>query len=50
MKKMGETDLAEERRKIYEEENTIEKYQLDPAVQQCMVDFPTKEYADIDDV
>ena len=51
MKEMGTIDhLAEERRKVYEEENTIEKYELDPATQQCLTDFPTKPYAGLDDV
>ena len=50
MKAVGETDLEQERRKIYDEEQTITEYELDPEVQKCMVDFPTKPYAEIDDV
>lgn len=40
----------EERRQIYDVENSIAKYQLDPVVQQCLTDFPTKDYAGVDEV
>lgn len=50
MKSLGETSLEAERRKIYDDEMTITEYQLDPEAQKCMVDFPTKEYAKIDEV
>ena len=50
MKKIGETDRESERRKVYDTEQTITEYEMDPEVQKCLADFPTKAYATIDEV
>lgn len=50
MYEVNKKDRDSERRQIYDEEMTITQYELDPEVQTCMVDFPVKPYADIDDV
>ena len=50
MKEVGDKDLEEERRQIYDEEQTITQYELDPETQKCMVDFPVKPYAHVDDI
>ena len=50
MKQIGETDHEVERRKVYDTEQTITQYEMDPEVQKCMVDFPSKGYATIDEV
>ena len=50
MHEVNKKDRDSERRQIYDEEMTINEYELDPEVQTCMVDFPVKPYADIDDV
>ena len=47
--KLAKIDIAAERQKVLDE-NSIEKYQLDPGVQDCLTDFPVKEYAQIDEV
>ena len=50
MKEVTGKDREAERRKIYEEEMQIKDFELDPETQQCLVDFPTKPYADIDEI
>lgn len=50
MKKLANLDREQIRREIYDKEGNISQYELDPEVQQCMVDFPQKPYADLDDV
>ena len=50
MTSIGKTDLDQQRRQVYDIESSITQYEMDPEVQKCMVDFPTKGYADIDDV
>jgi len=50
MKEVSNKSLSAERAQIYEEEQSITQYELDPEVQTCMVDFPTKEYATIDEI
>ena len=50
MKEVTGRERDAERRKIYDEEMQIKDYELDPETQQCLVDFPTKPYADIDEI
>lgn len=45
-----EEERAKERKAIYEDELNISEFQVDPEVEQCMTDFPTKGYAGIFDV
>ena len=50
MKEVTGRERDAERRKIYDEEMQIKDFELDPETQQCLVDFPTKPYADIDEI
>lgn len=50
MREVTGKDREAERKHIYEEEMQIKDFELDPETQQCMVDFPMKEYADIDEI
>lgn len=50
MHNFSKTDLDIERQRIYDQEMQISQFELDPAVQTCLVDFATKPYAEIDDI
>lgn len=50
MRRIANIDREADRREIYDKEGNISQYELDPEVQQCMVDFPQKPYAGLDDV
>lgn len=50
MKEMEGKSLEDDRREIYDNELTTNEFELDPETQTCMVDFPTKPYATVDEV
>ncbi len=50
MRSIDDSDHSKVRRQVYEEELNISQFELEADVETCMVDFPLKPYAGVEDV